>query len=180
MQFTNLQVKFRPMKIKKAIISDIPIIKEIAEKAWRPTYEHILTERQTLYMLDLMYNSLTLENQINGNIAFFMVDLGQKTVGYFSVEILNEQKVKLHKLYLDPTQKQQGLGKKIIQFIRDWTLTNQRESIILNVNKNNSAVQFYQKMGFIIIEELILDIGEGYVMDDFVMQLDLGSTRSIA
>jgi GNAT superfamily N-acetyltransferase len=131
-------------------------------------------------MLDLMYNSLTLENQINGNIAFFMVDLGQKTVGYFSVEILNEQKVKLHKLYLDPTQKQQGLGKKIIQFIRDWTLTNQRESIILNVNKNNSAVQFYQKMGFIIIEELILDIGEGYVMDDFVMQLDLGSTRSIA
>jgi GNAT superfamily N-acetyltransferase len=168
------------MKIKKAIISDIPIIKEIAEKAWRPTYEHILTERQTLYMLDLMYNSLTLENQINGNIAFFMVDLGQKTVGYFSVEILNEQKVKLHKLYLDPTQKQQGLGKKIIQFIRDWTLTNQRESIILNVNKNNSAVQFYQKMGFIIIEELILDIGEGYVMDDFVMQLDLGSTRSIA
>lgn len=168
------------MKIKKAIISDIPIIKKIAEKAWRPTYEHILTERQTLYMLDLMYNSLTLENQINGNIAFFMVDLGQKTVGYFSVEILNEQKVKLHKLYLDPTQKQQGLGKKIIQFIRDWTLTNQRESIILNVNKNNSAVQFYQKMGFIIIEELILDIGEGYVMDDFVMQLDLGSTRSIA
>ena len=168
------------MKIKKAIISDIPIIKEIAEKAWRPTYEHILTERQTLYMLDLMYNSLTLENQINGNIAFFMVDLGQKTVGYFSVEILNEQKVKLHKLYLDPTQKQQGLGKKIIQFIRDWTLTNQRESIILNVNKNNSAVQFYQKMGFIIIEELILDIGEGYVMDDFVMQLDLGPTRSIA
>lgn len=168
------------MKIKKAIISDIPIIKEIAEKAWRPTYEHILTERQTLYMLDLMYNSLTLENQINGNIAFFMVDLGQKTVGYFSVEILNEQKVKLHKLYLDPTQKQQGLGKKIIQFIRNWTLTNQRESIILNVNKNNSAVQFYQKMGFIIIEELILDIGEGYVMDDFVMQLDLGSTRSIA
>lgn len=168
------------MKIKKAITSDIPIIKEIAEKAWRPTYEHILTERQTLYMLDLMYNSLTLENQINGNIAFFMVDLGQKTVGYFSVEILNEQKVKLHKLYLDPTQKQQGLGKKIIQFIRDWTLTNQRESIILNVNKNNSAVQFYQKMGFIIIEELILDIGEGYVMDDFVMQLDLGSTRSIA
>jgi len=168
------------MKIKKAIISDIPIIKKIAEKAWRPTYEHILTERQTLYMLDLMYNSLTLENQINGNIAFFMVDLGQKTVGYFSVEILNEQKVKLHKIYLDPTQKQQGLGKKIIQFIRDWTLTNQRESIILNVNKNNSAVQFYQKMGFIIIEELILDIGEGYVMDDFVMQLDLGSTRSIA
>ena len=168
------------MKIRKAILSDIPIIKEIAEKAWRPTYDHILTEQQTLYMLDLMYNSRTLENQINGKIEFFMVDLGQETIGYFAVEILNEQNVKLHKLYLDPTQKQKGLGRKIIQYIRDWTLTNQRGSIILNVNKNNSAVQFYLKMGFIIIEELILDIGEGYVMDDYVMQLDLESIQSIA
>jgi N-acetylglutamate synthase-like GNAT family acetyltransferase len=168
------------MKIRKAILSDIPTIKEIAKKAWRPTYEHIFTEQQTLYMLELMYNSLTLENQINGNMEFFMVDLGQETVGYFAVENVNEQIVKLHKLYLDPTQKQKGLGRKIIQYIQDWTLTNQRKSIILNVNKNNSAVQFYLKMGFIIIEELILDIGEGYVMDDYVMQLDLGSTQSIA
>jgi len=168
------------MKIRKAILSDIPIIKEIAEKAWRPTYDHILTEQQTLYMLNLMYNSSTLENQINGNIELFMVDLGQETVGYFAIEILNEQIVKLHKLYLDPTQKQKGLGRKIIQYIKDWTLGNQRKSIILNVNKNNSAVQFYLKIGFIIIEELILDIGKGYVMDDYVMQLDLGSTQSIA
>jgi len=168
------------MKIRKALLSDIPVIKEIAEKAWRPTYDHILTEQQTLYMLDLMYNSQTLENQIKGNIAFFMVYLGQETVGYFAIEILNEQKVKLHKLYLDPTQKQKGLGSKIIQYIKDWALSNQSNRIILNVNKNNSAVQFYLKMGFKINEELILDIGEGYVMDDFVMQLDLGSTQSIA
>jgi len=168
------------MKIRKALLSDIPVIKEIAEKAWRPTYDHILTEQQTLYMLDLMYNNQTLENQIKGNIAFFMVYLGQETVGYFAIEILNEQKVKLHKLYLDPTQKQKGLGSKIIQYIKDWALTNQSNRIILNVNKNNSAVQFYLKMGFKINEELILDIGEGYVMDDFVMQLDLGSTQSIA
>lgn len=168
------------MKIRKAILSDIPVIKEIAEKAWRPTYDHILTEQQTLYMLDLMYNSLTLENQIKGNIAFFMVDLGQETVGYFAVENVSDQNVKLHKLYLDPTQKQKGLGRIIIQYIKDWALTNQRNRIILNVNKNNSAVLFYQKVGFTIIEEMILDIGEGYVMDDFVMQLYLGPTQSIA
>jgi GNAT superfamily N-acetyltransferase len=131
-------------------------------------------------MLDLMYNSLTLENQIKGNIEFFMVDLAHETVGYFAVETINEQIVKLHKLYLDPTQKQKGLGRKIIQFIKDWTLKNQRNNIILNVNKNNSAVQFYQKVGFKIMEEMILDIGEGYVMDDYVMQLYLGSTQSIA
>ena len=167
------------MKIRKAILSDIPTIKEIAEKAWRPTYDHILTEQQTLYMLDLMYNSLTLENQIKGNIAFFMVDLEQETVGYFALENIDDKIVKLHKLYLDPTQKQKGLGRKIIQYIKDWVLTNKSNRIILNVNKHNSAVQFYLKVGFTIIEDLILDIGEGYVMDDYVMQLHLGSTQSI-
>ena len=168
------------MKIRKALLSDIPIIKAIAEKAWRPTYDHILTEQQTIYMLDLMYNSLTLENQIKDKIAFFMLGLAQETVGYFALETINDQIVKLHKLYLDPMQKQKGLGRKIIQYIKEWTLENQRERIILNVNKNNSAVHFYQKMGFTTIEELILDIGEGYVMDDYVMQLNLGSTQSIA
>lgn len=166
------------MKIRKALLSDIPLIKKIAEKAWRPTYEHILTEPQTVYMLDLMYNNQTLENQINGNIAYFMVDVGQETSGYFALENLNEPIVKLHKLYLDPTKKQKGLGNKIIQFIKDWALKNKKNSIILNVNKNNSAVKFYLKMGFLVKEELVLDIGQGYVMDDYVMQLDLGPTQS--
>jgi hypothetical protein len=48
------------MKIRRALLSDIPDIKEIAEKAWRPTYDHILTEEQTVYMLDLMYNYTSL------------------------------------------------------------------------------------------------------------------------
>jgi GNAT superfamily N-acetyltransferase len=161
------------MKIRRALLSDIPDIKEIAEKAWRPTYDHILTEEQTVYMLDLMYNSKTLENQINGEIAYFMVDENQEKLGYFAVENVNEHTVKLHKLYLDPTKKQKGWGSKIIEFVKEWALMNKRNHIILNVNKNNSAVQFYQKMGFIIIEEMILDIGNGYVMDDYVMQLHL-------
>jgi GNAT superfamily N-acetyltransferase len=167
------------MKIRKALLSDIPIIQEIAEKAWRPTYEHILTEEQTVFMLNLMYHSETLENQINGKITYFVIEDHQKKLGYFAVENLNDNQVKLHKLYLDPTKKQMGLGSKIIEFIKNWTLKNKRNYIILNVNKYNSAVQFYHKMGFNIIEEMILDIGNGYVMDDYVMQLDLGSTRSV-
>lgn len=168
------------MKIRKALLSDIPDIKEIAEKAWRPTYDHILSEEQTVFMLDLMYNSETLENQINGKITYFMVEENQGKLGYFALENLNDDQVKLHKLYLDPTKKQKGLGSKIIEFVKNWTLNNKRNSIILNVNKYNSAVQFYHKMGFSIIEEMILDIGNGYVMDDYVMQLNLALAQSNA
>ena len=47
------------------------------------------------------------------------------------------------------------------------------EQIELNVNKYNSAVQFYEKLGFFRAKEMVLDIGNGYVMDDYVMQLNL-------
>jgi ribosomal protein S18 acetylase RimI-like enzyme len=53
------------------------------------------------------------------------------------------------------------------------------ETIELNVNKYNSAVSFYEKMGFERIREMVLDIGQGYVMDDYVMQLRLTPAQSI-
>jgi GNAT superfamily N-acetyltransferase len=168
------------MNIRKALLSDIPMIQEIAEKAWRPTYGQILSEQQTLYMLDLMYHTNTLSNQINGQISYFMIDDGKDIMGYFALEAQDENIVKLHKLYLDPSKKRMGLGALVIKYIKEWTKNQGRCCIELSVNKNNSAIEFYKKMGFFIIKELILDIGEGYVMDDYVMQLNLGSAQSNA
>jgi ribosomal protein S18 acetylase RimI-like enzyme len=57
--------------------------------------------------------------------------------------------------------------------VKHYALKAGVEQIELNVNKHNSAVQFYEKKGFIRAKEMVLDIGNGYVMDDFVMQLML-------
>lgn len=168
------------MKIRKAKLSDIPIIQEIANKAWRPTYGHILTEQQSLYMLDLMYNNITLTDQINGDIKYFIVEDGQDLAGYFSIENMDNNLLKLHKLYFDPIKKKLGFGSKVIKFIIDLAKDQKMIGIKINVNKKNSAVYFYEKMGFTIVEELILNIGEGYVMDDYIMELDLELTRSNA
>jgi hypothetical protein len=43
----------------------------------------------------------------------------------------------------------------------------------LNVNKYNSAQDFYKKLGFCIDYEEVIDIGNGYVMDDYVMEKEL-------
>ena len=39
----------------------------------------------------------------------------------------------------------------------------------LNVNKSNPATIFYAKKGFKVFKEEILEIENGYVMDDYVM-----------
>jgi ribosomal protein S18 acetylase RimI-like enzyme len=43
----------------------------------------------------------------------------------------------------------------------------------LQVNKHNKALYFYQKLGFRVIEEVVFDIGHGYIMDDYLMELVL-------
>jgi ribosomal protein S18 acetylase RimI-like enzyme len=40
----------------------------------------------------------------------------------------------------------------------------------LNVNKRNIAIRFYESIGFAITNEEVIDIGNGFVMDDFVME----------
>jgi N-acetylglutamate synthase-like GNAT family acetyltransferase len=69
--------------------------------------------------------------------------------------------------------KQKGAGTFIINEISNQARALGLESIILNVNKYNSAVDFYLKKGFKKDREMILDIGNGYVMDDYVMRLTL-------
>jgi N-acetylglutamate synthase-like GNAT family acetyltransferase len=158
------------MILRKATLEDIPTIQEIAEEAWRPTYGPILTEEQTLYMIPMMYNTELISSQIE---LFSMLEIDAKAIGYCSFEKLNETEGKLHKLYLRPSVKQKGAGTFIINEISHQARALGLESIILNVNKYNSAVDFYLKKGFTKDREMILDIGNGYVMDDYVMRLTL-------
>jgi N-acetylglutamate synthase-like GNAT family acetyltransferase len=158
------------MILRKATLEDIPIIQEIAEEAWRPTYGPILTEEQTLYMIPMMYATEVLVPQI---ALFSVLEVDGVAIGYCAFEKQTDTEGKLHKLYLRPSLKQKGAGSFIIKQIRDIARLMGLSSIYLNVNKQNSAVDFYLKKGFIKERELVLDIGNGYVMDDYVMRLML-------
>ncbi|MFM6948627.1 MAG: N-acetyltransferase family protein [Aquirufa sp.] len=162
------------MKTRKANISDIPLIQSIAEAAWRPTYGEILTEEQCVYMLDWMYNTQKLEEQINGNVHFILLeDQSSNAIGYASFEKIAVGKGKLHKIYTHPNFKQKGGGSILLQEIFTIAESMKVKTIELNVNRHNSAVDFYLKKGFKIKEEVDLDIGNGFFMNDYVMEVDL-------
>jgi N-acetylglutamate synthase-like GNAT family acetyltransferase len=158
------------MILRKATLEDIPLIQEIAEQAWRPTYSHILSEEQTQYMIPMMYATEVLQNQID---IFLILEIDGEGMGYCAFEQTSESDAKLNKLYLRPTVKQKGAGSFIIEQISNQARSMGLKSIHLNVNKHNSAVEFYLKKGFIKDKEIVLDIGNGYVMDDYVMRLML-------
>ncbi|MHA8066367.1 GNAT family N-acetyltransferase [Aquirufa sp. ROCK2-A2] len=162
------------MKTRKANITDIPLIQAIAEVAWRPTYGHILSEEQCVYMLEWMYNTTKLEDQIKGNIQFLMLENEKsEAVGYASFEKTDGGKGKLHKIYTHPNYKQKGGGSLLLDAIIQIAKSVHVHTIELNVNRYNSAVEFYLKKGFKIKEEMDLAVGNGFFMNDYVMFYEL-------
>jgi N-acetylglutamate synthase-like GNAT family acetyltransferase len=162
------------MKTRKANVSDISLIQSIAEAAWRPTYGEILSEEQCVYMLEWMYNTEKLEEQINGNIQFIILEnQDSKAIGYASFEKTEDGNGKLHKIYTHPDFKQKGGGSVLLNEIMNIAHSMNVKVLELNVNRYNTAVEFYLKKGFIIKEEIDLDVGNGFFMNDYVMSYEL-------
>jgi len=159
------------VKIKQATINDVPIIQQIAYKTWPNTYGAILSEAQINYMLQLMYNTSELEHQIQSGYQYLLAGNENEIIGFTAFNEISPQAFKLQKLYVLPEAQGTGLGKLLLNHIIQEIKSKGAVSLILNVNRHNNALSFYTKMGFQIIREEDNDIGNGYFMNDYVMQL---------
>jgi diamine N-acetyltransferase len=161
--------------IVRATIEDLKIIQRIAHLTWQDTFRKILSQAQIDYMLHSFYDLPHLQEQNRKGHIFLLADESGGKLGFTGFEMNQEPgKTKIHKIYILPTAQGKGIGKKLIQAIKEIALENDQTSILLNVNKyNQGAIDFYEYMGFINVKSEIIDIGNGYVMDDFVFELKI-------
>jgi ribosomal protein S18 acetylase RimI-like enzyme len=66
-----------------------------------------------------------------------------------------------------------GAGKILMDEVIKRTADAGNKSLLLNVNRDNPALGFYKKKGFEIIKTEDIDIGNGYFMNDYVMELKI-------
>ena len=66
-----------------------------------------------------------------------------------------------------------GIGKLLIDSIAQFAKENSSNSLLLNVNRFNKALIFYQKLGFKIIQEIDIELEHGYLMEDYVMKKEM-------
>ncbi|OYU84591.1 MAG: GNAT family N-acetyltransferase [Flavobacterium sp. BFFFF2] len=151
-------------------------IQKVAYSAWDATYRAIISTDQFDYMFQWMYSLSALQDQmeIKQHSFYGGYDAGQLT-GFVSVEwpIIESNFAKVHKLYVDPNLHKTGLGRQLLQRVFDEAKIRHCTEVRLNVNKNNSAQAFYEKLGFQLLYAEVIDIGQGYVMDDYVMGIKL-------
>lgn len=165
---------FRDMIIdRKATTLDISLIQDLARKSWEVAYADILSQEQLDYMLDLMYSERTLASHFeNPNYHYYIIQENEQALGFVGYENHAEEKTtKLHRIYLIPESKGKGAGKFGLNLVKDQAVSAGDSRIILTVNKYNSAKDFYEHQGYTIYEEAVFDIGEGYVMDDYLMEI---------
>lgn len=126
-------------------------------------------------MLDLFYSPESLEAQmLIKKHQFILVELDEEPVGFASFSHTESTDIyKLHKLYVLPEIQGKGLGKALLDFIIQQLKTSEARLLLLNVNRQNRARSFYEKLGFTVIKEEDVDIGNNYFMNDYVMERKL-------
>lgn len=158
--------------LRKGTEEDIPTIISLAEATWPDTYGDYLTSEQIRYMLDKMYNKGELEGQFLKGYYFLIASSGGQDVGFAGFSKMDETEAtyKLHKLYVLPSAHGQGIGKVLINEVVNLVKRAGGVKLALNVNRNNNAKAFYERCGFKIKETVDLEIGNGFFMNDYVME----------
>lgn len=157
--------------LRYAELDDINTIGFLAQQIWPVAYKDIVPPEQLSYMLGLFYNPAALRRQmLEDKHSFLMVEEEDEAIGFASWSQLADPGVyKLHKLYVMPGRQGKGTGRAMLNFIYEDIKGGR--ALQLNVNRHNKAREFYEKMGFSVIREEDNDIGNGYFMIDYVMEL---------
>lgn len=156
-------------------LDELHHVTDLAHKIWPSTFAEILSTDQIDYMLKWMYTPSTLEKQCADGHQFYGIEMDGEWVGFMGVELKHPtiDAIKIHKLYVLPALHGKGLGREFIQFAVDLGRQGGFKQLLLNVNRYNKAVSFYQHIGFNILKEEDISIGEGFLMEDFVMALEI-------
>lgn len=164
------------MNLREATAADIPAIQDIARAAWPVAYTGIISAAQITYMLDLMYGTPALEAQFGPERhRFLLAEADGKAIGFAGFEHHHlPHRARLHKLYVLPTALRTGAGHALLEAVLHEARKQGDTAIELNVNKQNKAKDFYMRHGFTVERDEVLDIGQGFVMDDHVMVKQLG------
>jgi GNAT superfamily N-acetyltransferase len=149
--------------------ADTENVVEMAGRIWREHFVPIIGSAQVEYMLEKFQSPAAIAQQIAEGYQYYLVVIPGGAVGYFAL-VAREQELFLSKIYLERSQRGKGYARQIIDFVVACAVSRRLPRIGLTVNRKNSgAIAAYQRMGFSLVRALAADIGDGFVMDDYVM-----------
>lgn len=158
--------------VVRAVERDLPVVAELAGIIWRKHYPGIIAVEQIEYMLANGYSLSALRRFVTDEGAGLdLAYVGDRVAGFAAYyRPARADELKLDKLYVHQDFQSRGVGRKLIAAAEAAAIAQGRTTLILNVNKQNAqAIRAYERNGFRVREAVVVDIGGGFVMDDYVM-----------
>jgi RimJ/RimL family protein N-acetyltransferase len=159
------------MQIKEVFSPpEIISVQGLADEIWHEYYPAIITHEQITYMLDTFQTARAILQQIQEGYQYFLLK-DETNLGYMAIK-RHQDRIFLSKLYIQKASRQKGYAKEAIRFLKDLADKEGLRSIDLTVNiHNTTAITAYDRIGFHKTGNLVQDIGNGFIMDDFTFEL---------
>ena len=140
----------------------------LAREIWTEHYTSIIGIEQVNYMLDKFQSNSVIKQQIDEGLHYFLLG-NDIPIGYLALKV-ESPVLFVSKIYLIASFRNQGYGKLLMQFTENFGQENNCTQLKLTVNKYNlTTIKAYKKLGFTQKIEVVFDIGNGYIMDDYEM-----------
>jgi ribosomal protein S18 acetylase RimI-like enzyme len=158
------------MHIRPATEADIPLLRDLAQRIWRECYPGIITPEQIEFMLGLMYSVGKIREELRTGFTWEIAEQDAAVAGFLSFSHEDDGRVKLHKMYVLPERQRRGIGQQLLAHVCECARSLGAGEVWMQVNKRNGrAIAAYLKAGFRIANEAVFDIGNGFVMDDYLL-----------
>jgi diamine N-acetyltransferase len=170
------------IELREARRDEVQAVRRLARVIWHAHYPGIIAIEQIDYMLERGYATEALEGFLGRperGLELALVD--GEPAGFAAWYVLEGTgEVKLDKLYVLQSRQRLGLGRRLIDRVAERARALGTTTLILNVNKNNTqAIHAYERNGFAVREAVVNDIGNGFVMDDYVMARSLRTVAGL-
>lgn len=149
----------------------VKTVKKLADEIWPEHFTSIIGQQQVRYMLDKFQSENAIADQISHRTDYYLITRQHVNAGYLAIKV-SGQTLFLSKLYLLLSERGKGYARQSIQFLQQIARDKGLDSISLTVNKDNViTIKVYQRLGFVIKGAHVKDIGSGFFMDDYLMEL---------
>ena len=166
-----------PVRFERIAADDqaaVEALSALASKIVKEHYDPIIGPEQNDYMIERYQSVSSLKGQMEEGCRYYMTWGPQGPMGFFAVREEADGVLFLSKFYLKKECRRQGVGRRQLAFIESLAVKAGRDRIRLTVNKGNAgSIEAYRHLGFSVVKPVCTDIGQGFVMDDYLMEKKL-------
>jgi GNAT superfamily N-acetyltransferase len=166
------------IRFKKAQTdAEIEAVAGLARVIWEEHFTPLIGAAQVAYMLDKFQSFSAIKGQIESGYIYDQIFWGETLAGYTGYHAeADTKKLFLSKLYVHKDFRGNGLAGAAVKRLADFCRAQGCNCVYLTCNKHNSnTLAVYKHLGFVVAKAQVSDIGGGFVMDDYVLELEADS-----